>query len=107
MSDAAEPIHAALVVLGSGPGGYTAAFRAADLGLEARSIGLPPAPRFKFSDDEETDAEMRHAFFRELYLQGVFAADPFLMSFSHQESDIEEALSAMKTALATTAEAAL
>ncbi|WP_272004571.1 dihydrolipoyl dehydrogenase [Roseovarius sp. ZX-A-9] len=27
-------LHAALVVLGSGPGGYTAAFRAADLGLD-------------------------------------------------------------------------
>ncbi len=27
-------IDAALVVLGSGPGGYTAAFRAADLGLD-------------------------------------------------------------------------
>lgn len=30
--------HAALVVLGSGPGGYTAAFRAADLGLEVIMI---------------------------------------------------------------------
>ena len=29
-----EEIQAQLVVLGSGPGGYTAAFRAADLGLE-------------------------------------------------------------------------
>jgi dihydrolipoamide dehydrogenase len=28
----AEPIHAELLVLGGGPGGYTAAFRAADLG---------------------------------------------------------------------------
>ncbi|MEM0924104.1 MAG: biotin/lipoyl-containing protein, partial [Pseudomonadota bacterium] len=27
-------VHAKLVVLGSGPGGYTAAFRAADLGVE-------------------------------------------------------------------------
>lgn len=34
MSNGAEPIHAGLVVLGSGPGGYTAAFRAADLGLD-------------------------------------------------------------------------
>jgi dihydrolipoamide dehydrogenase len=31
-------IHAQLVVLGSGPGGYTAAFRAADLGLEVTLI---------------------------------------------------------------------
>ena len=31
-------MHAPLVVLGSGPGGYTAAFRAADLGLEVIMI---------------------------------------------------------------------
>ena len=33
-SSARGAVHAQLVVLGSGPGGYTAAFRAADLGLE-------------------------------------------------------------------------
>jgi dihydrolipoamide dehydrogenase len=33
-NDGREEIHAQLVVLGSGPGGYTAAFRAADLGLD-------------------------------------------------------------------------
>ncbi|MDX1496499.1 MAG: dihydrolipoyl dehydrogenase [Salinisphaeraceae bacterium] len=34
MSDKGKQISAQVVVLGSGPGGYTAAFRAADLGLE-------------------------------------------------------------------------
>lgn len=34
MSSGQADIHAGLVVLGSGPGGYTAAFRAADLGLD-------------------------------------------------------------------------
>ncbi len=33
-----KPIHAKCVVIGSGPGGYTAAFRAADLGLEVTLI---------------------------------------------------------------------
>jgi len=32
--DGDTDLHAKLVVLGSGPGGYTAAFRAADLGVE-------------------------------------------------------------------------
>jgi dihydrolipoamide dehydrogenase len=35
-------IHAELVVLGSGPGGYTAAFRAADLGLKVVLIERDP-----------------------------------------------------------------
>ncbi len=43
VSAAAKPVgesdsHAPLVVIGSGPGGYTAAFRAADLGLEVTLI---------------------------------------------------------------------
>jgi dihydrolipoamide dehydrogenase len=33
-----EPINTDLVVLGAGPGGYTAAFRAADLGLSVTLI---------------------------------------------------------------------
>ena len=35
-------IHAELLVLGSGPGGYTAAFRAADLGLETVLVERSP-----------------------------------------------------------------
>ena len=38
MADMANKQHADLVVLGSGPGGYTAAFRAADLGLNVIMI---------------------------------------------------------------------
>lgn len=37
-SDASSDQHADLVVIGSGPGGYTAAFRAADLGLNVTLI---------------------------------------------------------------------
>ncbi len=34
----AETIKTQVVVLGSGPGGYSAAFRAADLGLEVTLV---------------------------------------------------------------------
>jgi dihydrolipoamide dehydrogenase len=37
-SDGAEDRHVGLLVLGAGPGGYTAAFRAADLGLEVMVV---------------------------------------------------------------------
>ena len=41
-SPAAPDIHAQLLVLGAGPGGYTAAFRAADLGLEVVLVERDP-----------------------------------------------------------------
>lgn len=69
---------------------------AAEFGFDARSIGLPPAPRFRFSADESVDASARQIFFRELYSRGIFASDPFLISFSHQASDIDETLELMK-----------
>ena len=37
-SDGQEDQHVGLLVLGAGPGGYTAAFRAADLGLEVMVV---------------------------------------------------------------------
>ena len=40
----AEPGHTHLAVIGGGPGGYAAAFRAADLGLEVTLIDLDPNP---------------------------------------------------------------
>jgi glutamate-1-semialdehyde aminotransferase len=72
---------------------------AEDLGLDAASIGLPPAPRFRFSHDPEVDTSTRTHFFKGLYSRGVFAADPFLISFSHKPSDIDETLGAMKASL--------
>ena len=74
------------------------------LGLDARAIGLPPAVQFHFSEDPETDAAAHHVFFRELYRRGIFAARPFLLSFAHQEEDIDETLGAMKEALAVVGE---
>lgn len=43
MSGAQDDLRTQLVVLGSGPGGYTAAFRAADLGLEVILIERYPS----------------------------------------------------------------
>ena len=37
-----KDIHAEVVVLGAGPGGYTAAFRASDLGLKTILIEKYP-----------------------------------------------------------------
>jgi dihydrolipoamide dehydrogenase len=42
-SSAAADLHAQVLVLGAGPGGYTAAFRAADLGLEVVLVERYPS----------------------------------------------------------------
>jgi len=55
--------------------------------------------QFRFSDDAEKDAAAHHVFFRELYRRGIFAARPFLLSYAHQDADIDETLAAMEEAL--------
>jgi glutamate-1-semialdehyde aminotransferase len=72
---------------------------ATELGLEARSFGLPPAPRFRFSATPERDASARHVFFRELFKRGVFPHEPMLVSYAHKEEDVEETLQAFQEAL--------
>ena len=49
-SSQGDATHSAqLVVIGSGPGGYTAAFRAADLGLDVILVERYPVPRRRLS----------------------------------------------------------
>jgi glutamate-1-semialdehyde aminotransferase len=76
----------------------------ADLDLDARTYGLPPAVQIRFGDDPETDEQARHVFFRELYRRGIFASQPFLLSYAHQPANIDEALAAMHEALVVVAE---
>ncbi len=74
------------------------------LGLAARATGLPPAVQFHFSDDAEINEAAHHVFFRELYRRGIFAARPFLLSYAHQQADIDETIGAMEEALAIVGE---
>ena len=74
------------------------------LGLSTRAIGLPPAVQFHLSDEAETNEAAHHVFFRELYRRGIFAARPFLLSYAHQNTDIDETIGAMEEALAVVAE---
>lgn len=75
---------------------------ARDAGSEARAFGLPSAVQFKFSDDPEIDNNTRKVFFKELFAQGIFPSQPFLMNYAHQESDVDETLRAMEAAMAST-----
>jgi glutamate-1-semialdehyde 2,1-aminomutase len=69
-------------------------------GLAARCIGLPPVVQFRFASEPHADVEARRIFFRELYRRGIFASHPFLLSYAHQEQDIDETIAAMDEALA-------
>ena len=82
--------------------GFDAA--AEELGLSARSFGLPPAVQFRFSGEDEVDQRAGEVFFRELYLRGIFAARPFLMNYAHKEADVDETISAMAVSLGVVAD---
>jgi len=85
--------------------GFDAA--AARHGLAARSYGLPPAVRFRFSDDDAAHELAHTAFQRALLERGIFAPDIFLLSYAHQPTDIDETLDAMNDALAIVASSTL
>ena len=74
------------------------------IGLEARAYGLPPAVQFRFSRDADVQERARLVFDRELYRRGIFASHPFLLSYAHQEADVDEAVAAMELALAAVAD---
>ena len=77
---------------------------AADVGLEARSYGLPPAVQFRFSPDAETDVRAQEIFAHALLRRGIFPSQPMLLSYAHQVADIDETVEAMRPALAAVAE---
>jgi glutamate-1-semialdehyde aminotransferase len=76
----------------------------ADLGMTWKSFGLAPAAQFHFSDDEHENLILRNAFFKKLFEQGIFAARPFLVNYSHDDDAIVETLAAFKNATAFVAE---
>jgi glutamate-1-semialdehyde 2,1-aminomutase len=77
---------------------------AAELGVSWKSFGLAPAAQFHFSDDEHENLALRNAFFKKLFEQGIFAARPFLVNYSHDDAAIEETLVAFKHAMEHVAE---
>lgn len=77
------------------------------LGLDAHAYGLPPAVQVRFSRDADVQESARLVFDRELYRRGVFASHPFLLSYAHQEADVDEAVAAMEPALEAVADEVL
>ena len=83
--------------------GFDAA--AVRLGLDAHSVGLPPAVRFHFDDAPEVHARMQTAFQRVLLTRGIFAPDLYLPTYAHQPADIDETIAVFDEALEAAARA--
>lgn len=73
---------------------------AKELGIEAHAAGLPPLAFLKFNTpDRDYNARLEYLWFRELYREGIFANTRWLISYSHKEADIDEALDKARIAL--------
>jgi len=77
---------------------------ASELGMPWKSYGLAPAAQFHFSDDPDENLRLRNMFFSKLFEQGIFASRPFLINYSHDDTAIEETLTAFKNAMTFVAE---
>lgn len=74
-----------------------------ETGYPAKTIGLEPAITIKFEGDTQQEHTRRAQLFDKLYQKGIFANKEWLISYSHQPSDIDQALDAMAEAVAEVA----
>lgn len=71
----------------------------ADHNYPARTAGLAPASTIQFEGTESEQSTQRIHLFEQLYQQGIFANKEWLISYSHQTSDIDETLEKMQVAV--------
>ncbi len=67
-----------------------------DFDFPARTVGLAPAVTIAFEGDENQNSTRRCELFNKLYQKGIFANNEWFISYSHQKSDIDEALDKMQ-----------
>lgn len=73
---------------------------AKEVGVEGHAAGLPPAPFLKFvHKDPMYHDRLEFIWHRELYREGVFVNPRWFISYSHKQSDIDEALDKARKAL--------
>jgi glutamate-1-semialdehyde aminotransferase len=69
-------------------------------GLPAQVTGLAPAPAVRFqTGDASQDNEMRLIFHREMFRRGIFAAEPWILSYAHSPADVDHTVEAAWEAL--------
>ena len=94
-----EPVHEHLFAMGKRlMAGFEA--MAKELSVAGHAAGLPPAPFLKFdSTDPGYHARLEYLWHRELYREGIFINPRWFISYSHKETDIDEALEKARAAL--------
>jgi glutamate-1-semialdehyde 2,1-aminomutase len=100
-----EKVHAHIWAMGRRlMEGFNAIAR--DLGIEGHAAGLPPAPFLKFvSADPTYHDRLEFLWHRELFGEGLFMNPRWLISYSHQEADIDESIERARRALKRALEA--
>jgi glutamate-1-semialdehyde aminotransferase len=100
-----EKVHAHIWAMGRRlMEGFNAIAR--DLGVEGHAAGLPPAPFLKFvSADPTYHDRLEFLWHRELFGEGLFMNPRWLISYSHQEADIDESIERARRALKRALEA--
>ncbi len=68
------------------------------LDLPVQVYGLPPASGIRLSPDPQQHQLLRTALYRELFKQGIFPNDLWLITYAHQPADIDETLHAIEMA---------
>ena len=64
-----------------------------------RACGLPPCSVLTFDvDDGAAKIQLRDAFFREMFRQGVFPNANWFVTYSHTPADIDETIEKAHTA---------
>ena len=68
----------------------------------AKTVGLAPAITINFEDEIGQHSPLRAKLFDHLYNNGIFANKEWLINYSHQPTDIDQTLDAMRQAVKAT-----
>jgi len=70
-----------------------------ETGFPSATIGVDQGAVIDFSGAGDAAHDLHQKLFNKLYQKGIFANDQWFITYTHQESDIEETLEAMRQAV--------
>jgi len=70
-----------------------------EFSIPAKTVGLAPASVIEFDPEASRSEALRSEIYDKLFQKGIFANDPWFITYSHQNSDIDETLEKMRDAV--------